>query len=78
MLTGGPKRSHDKNPSLAAYGGDSNFNFGNYRNCSGQNGGVEKTNFTYGDTWGGLRKTRKQSIRVERLVNDILVGTIVD
>ena len=40
---GSLKRAHDKNPSPSASGGDSNFNFGNYRNHCGRNGGVEKT-----------------------------------
>ena len=60
MLTGGPKRSHDKNPPPPTYGGESNF--GNFRSRGARDGGgPEKSSFSFGESWGGVRKAGGQS-----------------
>jgi hypothetical protein len=59
LPSGGSKRSHDKNLSSVTYGGESSF--GNFRNRGGRDGGIEKSNFSFGEGWGGVKKAGGQS-----------------
>ena len=59
LSSGGSRRSYDKNPSPMMYGGESTFV--NFRSRAVRDGGVEKSNYSFGESWGGVKKGGGQS-----------------